>query len=235
MPTKAFIAVPQITADAVIEAMRRQVREAGFEAVFTKDIQKILAEDATEEMQCSAICNAMKDSDLLLANLTPFLGVEPDPDVTFQLGYMAAQQKPVFSYTNVSKPFYERVLDWNGCAFIIDAGLQRDRDQMRIENIGIKDYTHAAKTAGPDSYNNLMLEGPSTMTGSLVLTPKIVGNEIPEEEFYTNLSVFTRAVSQAKQHVLVEKKIKANPAPQKIENPTASYIAGPGVFLSTHK
>lgn len=244
MSKKVFVALPEITTPDIIEAMRNSLTAAGFDAVFAIDVAPKDKDDmsATEvtKAKFTAICHAMKESDLLIANITPYLGVEPDPDVTFQLGYMAAQQKPVFSFTNVSKPFYDRVLAWNGEAFITEeqkgesghvALLKRDRDLMRIENMGIKDYSYETDAPGADNYNNLMLEGPSIMTDSRVLTPKIIGSEISEENLYTDLSVFQQTVEEAKQHVLIEGKTKAAPPRRYDENQQAAYLAGPGVFL----
>lgn len=243
MPLKLFIATPAITPPETIAAMREAAKQAGFEAVFAADaIPENLTGTPNErtKKRFRAICDRMKECDAMMANITPFLGVEPDPDVIFQLGYMAAQQKPVFSYTNVSKPFYERVRDWNGKEFETDfqtgesgnvAVLKRDVDRMRIENMGIKDYHPSLKNGAPDNYNNLMLEGPSTLTGSNVLTPALAQTHVPENKLYSDLSVFAASLADARQQVIVNGKRKADPAPVKLEDSDACYIAGPDVFL----
>ena len=42
----------------------------------------------------------MREADVCIANLTPFRGVSADPGTVYELGYMAAEGKPVFAYTN---------------------------------------------------------------------------------------------------------------------------------------
>ena len=241
---KLFIAVPQITPPETIQAMRKAAQAAGFTAVFAQDVALKNPRGTTNERKLAnfyAVCRAMKECDAMMANLTPYLGVEPDPDVIFQLGYMTAQQKPVFSYTNVSKPFYDRVEEWNGGKFATDqvtgasgnvAVLKRDRDNMRSENMGIKDRDPVlAEADQPDNYNNLMLEGPSMLTGSKVLTPSLVRTHVPEASLYSDLSVFAASLAEARQHLVVEGRTKAAAAPKKSEDSLGIYLAGPDVFL----
>ena len=240
---KAFVAVPKVTSPETIKTMRRLARQAGFEAVFAADVEPKNPKGTPADKivaQFNAVRDAMRHSDVLIANVTPFLGAEPDPDVSFQLGYIAAQQKPVFSYSNITPPFYDRVRDWNGVEFgdTIETAasghqftLKHDRDLMRIEDMGIKDRTVVLDNPGADNYNNLMLEGPSMKTGSLVLTPQAVGVSVAPDQIYTNTEVFNASLAHARQSVLVEGKTKAIPAPPYNENPKGAYLAGPDVFL----
>jgi nucleoside 2-deoxyribosyltransferase len=41
-------------------------------------------------------------AEAIIANLTPFRGIAADPGTCFELGYMCAQGKAAFAYTNVS-------------------------------------------------------------------------------------------------------------------------------------
>ena len=43
----------------------------------------------------------MDSADAIIANLTPFRGIAADTGTCFELGYMCAQGKPAFAYTNV--------------------------------------------------------------------------------------------------------------------------------------
>ena len=237
MTKRVFIAVPSITPPDIIKNMRRRVRRLGFEPVFAVDVVQV---ESDEQKNFHAICEAMTSCDIMIANLTPFLGVEPDPDVIFQLGYMAAQNKSVHSYTNVSKPFYERVLDWNENPFICKEQTSAsdnptlsnyDRNGMRIENMGIKNHEIDPENSGLDSYHNLMLEGPSIMSDTAVLTPQLCGfSDIPEAELYSDTVVFNRVCQQIKHRLQMEQK-PSSAYPENIESSNAAYLAGPGVFL----
>lgn len=237
-----FVAVPNNTTPEVIEKMRKEAHRIASDLEISDEIKLVFATDVVpknlsgtpEEItraKFKAICDAMTNSDLLIANHTPYLGVEPDPDVIVQLGFMAAQQKPVFSYSNVSKPFYQRVEEWNGKSFTKDGTLERDVDNMRIENMGIKKREVKLENPGPDNFNNLMLEGPSFMTGSDVLTPEIVGTNVTENEIYTDTSVFENAFTTAAMRVIKQNNIRVTPPPMVIPEPNSFYVAGPGVFL----
>ena len=224
--------------------MRIEASAAGFNAIFAIDIISKVEAGATPEATSTktfdAICRAMSQCTLLIANLTPCLGVEPDADVIFQLGYMAAQNKPVFSFSNDSQTLYERVRKWNGTEFserLLNSSKQTgrlikcDRNNMLIENMGILDSSIALENPGPDSYNDPMLEGPSFATGSRVLTPKLFGITIPKNDIYSNIIVFAQAVSDAKNHVSMKKQCPNQGLTQIVENPNATYLAGPGVLL----
>ncbi len=72
---------------------------------------------------------------LIVANMTPFRGPSLDVGTAFEMGYMAAQGKPVFGYSNDGRLYAERVAG--------NAGL--DPDGLSIEAFEMAD--------------NLMLEG----------------------------------------------------------------------------
>lgn len=244
MKDKIFIAAPKIITKTTVEAMRLEASAAGFTAIFAVDVistvEAASSPEATSTKTFDAICNAMQQCKLLIANLTPCLGVEPDADVIFQLGFMAAHGKPVFSFTNVSQTLYERVRKWNGGEFterLFCSSAQKsravscDRNRMIVENMGIKDPSKAIDEPGPDSYNDPMLEGVSFATGSRVLTPKIFSMTIPQNEIYSNIFVFAQAISGAKNYFLMENQVQNHDSTQIVENPNATYLAGPEVLL----
>ncbi|MDI3325877.1 nucleoside 2-deoxyribosyltransferase [Pontibacterium granulatum] len=51
----------------------------------------------------------MDDSDLLIANMTPFRGPSMDVGTAFEMGYMAARRKPVWGYTLDGRLYSDRV------------------------------------------------------------------------------------------------------------------------------
>jgi nucleoside 2-deoxyribosyltransferase len=85
-------------------------------------------------------CVAMMDRcDLVVANMTPWRGLSMDVGTAVEIGYMHAQGKPVFGYTNVASDLADRCED-DGCD---------------IEAFGFHD--------------NLMCEGPVWRSGAEVV------------------------------------------------------------------
>ena len=57
----------------------------------------------------SEIDERMMDSaDAIIANLTPYHGVSADTGTCYELGYMCAQNKLAYAYTNVAKDMRQR-------------------------------------------------------------------------------------------------------------------------------
>lgn len=84
-------------------------------------------------------------SDICVANLTPFRGPSADAGTVFELGYMAAQGKPVYAFTNDPRDYGERVASSPGITVLErDDGLFTADGEM-VESHGMAD--------------NLMLEG----------------------------------------------------------------------------
>jgi nucleoside 2-deoxyribosyltransferase len=104
----------------------------------------------------------MNEADAIIANLTPFRGVSADAGTVYELGYMAAQGKALFAYTNDARPFSDRIGIWNSEAKALhmpgEAGL-------RAENFQFAD--------------NLMLVGGIVRRGGTFL----VEDEAPERRF----------------------------------------------------
>ena len=62
----------------------------------------------------------MDGCDAIIANLTPYRGIAADTGTCFELGYMSAQGKPAFAYTNEPKNHHDR------CWIFMTAGVRRD-------------------------------------------------------------------------------------------------------------
>lgn len=121
----------------------------------------------------------MNRADAIIANLTPFRGIAADTGTCFELGYMCAQGKPAFAFTNVAADHGERTRAWfNGEWYRDDAGLPRGPDGMLIEDLGMID--------------NLMMHGGVVRRGGTV----VVGHAAPGEEF-TDLSAFRQILAIA--------------------------------------
>lgn len=74
----------------------------------------------------------IRQADVVLANLNPFRGAEPDSGTAFELGYAAALGKPLFGYIDEGGSCTERLpCEWKGD----QPG--RDRDGNQIEGFGL--------------------------------------------------------------------------------------------------
>lgn len=116
----------------------------------------------------------MNDCDLIIANMTPFRGPSMDVGTAFEMGYMAAQGKPVYGYSNDRRLYIDRVP-----AFA--PGL--DATGQAIEAFELHD--------------NLMLEGAIYASNGAFR-----GAEVDRETYHTNLTVFEAVVKLAAKHLL---------------------------------
>lgn len=90
----------------------------------------------------------MNRADAGLFNLTPFRGPSADAGTVFELGYMAAQNKPVFGYTSSAVLYADRAETTVECA-----GQRWDRNDHLIEDFGLSDnlmIDRAIREAGGD-------------------------------------------------------------------------------------
>ncbi|MFW7347836.1 MAG: nucleoside 2-deoxyribosyltransferase [Pigmentiphaga sp.] len=51
----------------------------------------------------------LERADVVMANLAPFRGQEPDSGTAFEIGYAAARGKPVWAYADDTRPLAQRV------------------------------------------------------------------------------------------------------------------------------
>jgi len=82
----------------------------------------------------------MRGADAIIANLTPFRGLSADPGTIYELGFMAALDKPVFGYTDEPRRHYDRLADHFGGAIRTDEhGEVRGPDGTLVETFGMVD------------------------------------------------------------------------------------------------
>lgn len=149
----------------------------GFVGVFPFDASLDLANLSPFEMGIAIYksnIELMDSCDLIVANMTPFRGPSMDVGTAFEMGYMAAQGKPVFGYTNDERFYGERVAantpGW-------------DANGMSIESFEMAD--------------NLMLEGAIFTSGGVLMR-----EQISSEFYYTELKVFEATVRSAAERLL---------------------------------
>jgi nucleoside 2-deoxyribosyltransferase len=111
----------------------------------------------------------MDSCDLIVANMTPFRGASMDVGTAFEMGYMTAQGKPVFGYTNDGRLFGER---------IPQISVDLDDRGMAIEHF--------------DMVDNLMLEAAIIVSGG-----ELRSEQIEAENYYTELKVFEEIIKLA--------------------------------------
>jgi nucleoside 2-deoxyribosyltransferase len=122
---------------------------------------------------------AMRRSDFGVFHLTPFRGVSADVGTAFELGFMAALNKPLFGYTNVAGDYIDRVAPRQ----ILPPGSPtwRDIDGCSIENYGNSD--------------NLMLDSALDLNGAAV-----VRGDRPLAKRFSDLAGFSQCLELAKAH-----------------------------------
>lgn len=58
---------------------------------------------------CRSNLEVLRECDLIVANLNPFRGAEPDSGTVFEVGYAVALGKPVWAYTSRADSLVEQV------------------------------------------------------------------------------------------------------------------------------
>jgi nucleoside 2-deoxyribosyltransferase len=183
---RVYLAGPDVfLRDALAFAERKKQICAGqgFEGVSPFD-NDLTPEGRNMEAFAMAISRGneslMDSCDLIIANMTPFRGPSMDVGTAFEMGYMRAQGKPVFGYSNVETSYFDRVRQFFSGTLSKHAGTGKyeDPDQMEVENFGLKD--------------NLMLEG-AVRAGSA----QIETTAVPKEEVFVDLTAFTDCVMSA--------------------------------------
>lgn len=101
-----FLAGPDLwfpDAETHLEDMAEVCRGAGLTARFGRTGLKETArtEVMAREIYANALA-AVRGSDALIANLTPWRGPNADPGTAFEMGFASALGKPVLAYMNVT-------------------------------------------------------------------------------------------------------------------------------------
>lgn len=122
----------------------------------------------------SEIDEKMMDSaDAIIANLTPYHGVSADTGTCYELGYMCAQGKLAYGYTNVAADHKARAVAHHGGVGITTdaAGRLRGPDGLAIEDV--------------DMVDNLMMQGGIERRGGVVVV-----HDAAADALYTDTTAF---------------------------------------------
>ncbi len=140
-----YLAGPDVFVRDAVEIGRRKkqlCRKHGFEGLFPLD------NEVPEEAAAIFTANRkLKDrADAGLFNLSPFRGPSADAGTVFELGYMGAQGKPVYGYSNDPASYAARAVRSHGPS-AEEQGMLRVRDGHMIERFGLADNLMIAEAA----------------------------------------------------------------------------------------
>ncbi len=112
---KIYLAGPDVfEKDAITqgEALKKLCKDFGFEGLFPLD--NFIQEDEPEKMaEAIRVANIklIHKADIIMANLSPFRGFEPDSGTVYEVGFAEALGKPVFGYTSDLSALKDRLID----------------------------------------------------------------------------------------------------------------------------
>jgi len=115
----------------------------------------------------------MDTADAIIANLTPYHGVSADVGTCYELGYMCAQGKLAYAYTNVAADMRTRTVAHYGGDVVTDATgrLRGRRDGLAVEDVDMAD--------------NLMMQGGVERRGG-----RMIIHDAAPEALYTDTTAF---------------------------------------------
>lgn len=184
MPKSVYLAGPEVFLENAREILDLKIaltREAGLVPISPGDLEIPKMPTKFElGLEISKIDEfLMNKADAIIANLTPFRGIAADTGTCFELGFMCAQGKPAFAYTNVKADHAARTLGYFNGEMRRDArGLPRGPDGMLIEDT--------------DMIDNLMMHGGVVNRGGVV----VVG-DAPKGAELTDMTAFQQVLKIA--------------------------------------
>ncbi|ADO41340.1 nucleoside 2-deoxyribosyltransferase [Ketogulonicigenium vulgare] len=185
---KVYIAGPDVFFRNASEVMRKKgeiALEYGFDpSTLAEDDLDPVGKTARQFGISIGLANERKmdEADFIIANLTPFRGISADVGTAFEVGYMRAQGKPVFAYTNTDRDYFTRLsADYYAGAQpeVID-GVARGADGLMIEN--------------HDMVDNLMLDTAAEESGGAF----VVGAVAADADLLGDLQAFRDCLAAAR-------------------------------------
>jgi nucleoside 2-deoxyribosyltransferase len=162
MSVKVYLAGPEVFLPNAREALDIKIaltRAAGLVPVSPGDF--VVAPQPSKRQLGHAISEIdekmMNEADAIIANLTPYHGVSADTGTCYELGYMCAQGKLAYAYTNVAAGMRERTIAHYDGDVVTDANgrLRSRRDGLAVEDMDMSD--------------NLMMQGGIERRGGQLL------------------------------------------------------------------
>lgn len=132
---KIYVAGPDVfRLDALewAEEARELARRYGHEALIPLDNNETTADGIF-----TANLELITECDVLVANLNPFRGTEPDSGTAFEVGCAIALGKKVVGYLADTRPLVEKLADRTDQPLAIKGGRVIDSEGAAIENFGL--------------------------------------------------------------------------------------------------
>lgn len=132
---KIYLAGPDVfrpDALAWAESARTLLVEYGYQALIPLD-----NEETTAEGIFKANLALISEADLIIANLNPFRGCEPDSGTAFEVGCAIALGKRVIAYMNDTRTQIEKLGEHYGGALARKDGRVVDPEGKAIEDFGL--------------------------------------------------------------------------------------------------
>jgi nucleoside 2-deoxyribosyltransferase len=132
---KVYIAGPDVfrpDAPDWAEVVRARCRALGLEALIPLDGDAI-----TPAGIYASNIDMIRAADVVIANLNPFRGVEPDSGTCFEVGFALALDKRVVGYLRSPELLRDRVARLQGRALEEYGDVVLDADGLRVENFGL--------------------------------------------------------------------------------------------------
>ena len=153
---KIYLAGPEVFAPNAIElGVRKKAlcQHYGFEGIFPLDneITSSLSPVETGLLISRENERLIADSDLVIANLSPFRGASADVGTVYELGLARGLDKTIHGYSNDPELYQDRLLSLCGPSASQQAGSLCDRDGLKIEEF--------------DLHDNLMIDGAIAAAG----------------------------------------------------------------------
>lgn len=185
MKQKIYLAGPEVFAPNPLELGRRKkeiCERHGLIGIFPMELVRL---DTTTPKLDQGLAvydvmeRAMSDCDAIIVNMTPYHGPSMDAGSAFEMGFMRAQNKPIFAYSNTGQLFSDRVLAfWDGGVTTRPNGEREGSDGMALEEF--------------DMHDNLMLDGSVRRS-----TGVIVAGTVAPSTTYSSLENFERCAALA--------------------------------------
>jgi nucleoside 2-deoxyribosyltransferase len=178
LSVKVYLAGPEVFLPNAREQLDKKIaltKAAGLIPVSPGDF--VIPKQPTKRQfghAISEIDEQMMDSaDAIIANLTPYHGVSADVGTCYELGYMCAQGKLAYAYTNVAADMRTRtVAHYDGDVFTsADGRLRGTRDGLSVEDV--------------DMIDNLMMQGGVERRGG-----QVVIHDAAPDQLYTDTTAF---------------------------------------------
>lgn len=132
---KLYLAGPDVfRPDALswAENARQSVAALGHRALIPLDNEATTAAGIFE-----ANLALISEADVVVANLNPFRGAEPDSGTAFEIGCAIALGKRAIAYLDDTRPQVDKLADWYGQALPHVDGRCFDPTGLAVENFGL--------------------------------------------------------------------------------------------------